>query len=52
MVVFDVNIIADTTLMGKIPKNIIKVACTSGQFFRKNYEAVPHIFFTNKLPSD
>ena len=30
----------------------IKVACTSGQFFEKNYEAVPHIFFTNKLLSD
>ena len=25
VVVFDVNIFADTTLMGKIPKNIIKV---------------------------
>ena len=31
----------------------IKVAYTSGPFFeKKNYEAVPHIFFTNKLLSN
>ena len=29
-----------------------KVACTAGSFFEKNYEAVPHVFFSNKLPSD
>ena len=29
-----------------------KVACTSGPFFEKNYQALPHIFFTDKLPSD
>ena len=32
--------------------NVIKVAYTSGPFFEKKYEAVPHIFFTNKLLSD
>ena len=30
----------------------LKVACTSGPFFEKNYQAVPHIFFTDKLLSD
>ena len=31
----------------------VKVACTSGPFFeKKNYEEVPHIFFTDKFLSD
>ena len=30
----------------------LKVACTSGPFFEKNYQAVPHIFFTNNILSD
>ena len=38
--------------MNKKKDDSFKVAYTSGPFFEKNYEAVPHIFFTDKLLSD
>ena len=43
----------DSLSIGKFFSNqSIKVAFTAGPFFEKKYEAVPHIFFTNKLPTD
>ena len=30
----------------------LKVAYTTGPVFEKNYDVVPHIFFTDKLLSD
>ena len=33
-------------------KTGLKVAYTSGPIFEKNYQAVPHFFFTDKLQSD
>ena len=35
-----------------IQSTSFKVACTSAPIFEKNYEAVPHIYYTNNLLSD